>query len=39
MAISLTKGGNVSLTKVAPSLTKMNIGLGVGCSSNRWCCI
>lgn len=28
MAISLTKGGNVSLTKVAPSLTKMNIGLG-----------
>ena len=28
MAISLTKGGNVSLTKVAPTLTKMNIGLG-----------
>jgi tellurium resistance protein TerD len=28
MAISLTKGGNVSLTKSAPGLTKIVIGLG-----------
>jgi len=28
MAISLSKGGNVSLSKVAPTLVKMNIGLG-----------
>lgn len=28
MAVSLTKGGNVSLTKEAPGLTAVNIGLG-----------
>jgi len=28
MAISLTKGGNVNLSKEAPSMTKMTIGLG-----------
>ena len=28
MAISLQKGGNVSLSKEAPGLTKMLIGLG-----------
>ena len=28
MAISLTKGGNVNLSKEAPSLTKMSVGLG-----------
>jgi len=28
MAISLTKGGNVSLSKEAPGITKMTIGLG-----------
>lgn len=28
MAISLTKGGNVNLSKEAPSLTKMTVGLG-----------
>lgn len=28
MAISLTKGGNVNLTKEVPSLTKIGIGLG-----------
>lgn len=28
MAISLQKGGNVNLSKEAPSLTKMVIGLG-----------
>jgi tellurium resistance protein TerD len=30
MAINLTKGGNVSLTKEAPRLTKINVGLGWG---------
>jgi tellurium resistance protein TerD len=28
MAISLTKGGNVSLTKEAPGITKTTVGLG-----------
>ena len=28
MSISLAKGGNVSLTKLAPSLTKVSVGLG-----------
>ena len=28
MAISLTKGANVSLSKTAPTMTKMNLGLG-----------
>ncbi len=28
MAVSLTKGGNVSLTKEAPGLTKLHFGLG-----------
>ncbi len=28
MAISLTKGGNVNLSKEAPSMTKMTVGLG-----------
>ena len=28
MAVSLTKGGNVSLTKLAPGLTNIKIGLG-----------
>ena len=28
MSISLAKGGNVSLTKIAPSLTKVAVGLG-----------
>ena len=28
MSISLAKGGNVSLTKIAPSLTKVSVGLG-----------
>ena len=28
MAVSLTKGGNVSLTKTAPGLTKITVGLG-----------
>ncbi len=28
MAVSLTKGGNVSLTKEAPGLTAINVGLG-----------
>jgi tellurium resistance protein TerD len=28
VSISLTKGGNVSLTKIAPSLTKVAVGLG-----------
>lgn len=28
MPITLTKGGNVSLTKEAPGMTKLNIGLG-----------
>lgn len=28
MAISLSKGGNISLTKEAPSLTKIGVGLG-----------
>jgi len=28
MSVSLTKGGNVSLTKMAPSLTAVSVGLG-----------
>ncbi|WP_327003845.1 TerD family protein [Dactylosporangium sp. NBC_01737] len=28
MGVSLTKGGNVSLTKAAPGLTNVNVGLG-----------
>ena len=28
MSVSLTKGGNVSLTKIAPSLTSVTVGLG-----------
>ena len=28
MSVSLTKGGNVSLTKIAPSLTAVRVGLG-----------
>lgn len=28
MAISLTKGGNVNLSKEAPTLTNMTVGLG-----------
>lgn len=28
MSVSLTKGGNVSLTKIAPSLTAVSVGLG-----------
>src|SRR3954451_21082692 len=28
MAVSLSKGGNVSLTKAAPGLTAVNVGLG-----------
>jgi tellurium resistance protein TerD len=28
MSISLAKGGNVSLTKIAPSLSKVSVGLG-----------
>ncbi len=28
MTVSLSKGGNVSLTKVAPNLTKVRVGLG-----------
>jgi len=28
MAISLTKGGNVNLSKEAPTMTKMVVGLG-----------
>ncbi|MCW2572166.1 MAG: tellurium resistance protein [Frankiales bacterium] len=28
MSVSLTKGGNVSLTKAAPGLTAVNVGLG-----------
>ncbi|AZI56989.1 TerD family protein [Nakamurella antarctica] len=28
MSVSLTKGGNVSLTKVAPNLTAVSVGLG-----------
>ena len=28
MGVSLTKGGNVSLTKAAPGLTAVNVGLG-----------
>ena len=28
MALSLTKGGNVSLTKLAPALTAVTVGLG-----------
>lgn len=28
MSVSLTKGGNVSLTKIAPTLTAVNVGLG-----------
>ena len=28
MAISLSKGGNVSLSKAAPGMTKLHVGLG-----------
>ena len=28
MSVSLAKGGNVSLTKIAPSLTAVSVGLG-----------
>src|SRR3954454_15477732 len=28
MSVSLAKGGNVSLTKIAPSLSKVSVGLG-----------
>jgi tellurium resistance protein TerD len=28
MSVSLTKGGNVSLTKIAPSMTAVSVGLG-----------
>ena len=36
MAISLQKGGNVSLSKEAPGLTKMLIGLGWDVRRHRW---